>query len=85
MVRGDVAIRGTFKEPVLSGGANLSLGTVRVVQPGIVLTDGVATLSFKDRQVTIDSLIALSGGGPIRVSGTMDITKLTSPRSLPQM
>jgi translocation and assembly module TamB len=79
IVRGDVSIRGTRDNPVLNGGASLRLGSLRVVQPGLNLTDGIASLTFHDRQVTIDSLVAQSAGGPIRVSGALDVEKLTNP------
>jgi translocation and assembly module TamB len=79
VVRGDVSIRGTRDNPVLNGGATLQLGSMRVVQPGLNLTDGIASLTFHDRQVTIDSLVAQSGGGPVRVTGGIDVATLTKP------
>jgi translocation and assembly module TamB len=79
VVRGDVAVRGTLKDPLLTGNANLSLGSVRIVEPGLILTDGVGSFSFKDKQVVVDSLVALSGGGPVRVTGSIDASELTKP------
>lgn len=78
-VRGDVAVRGTFKDPVLTGFANLTAGSVRIVEPGITLTNGAAALTFKDKQIVVDSLVATSGGGPLRASGTLDVSQFTRP------
>lgn len=79
VVRGDVAVRGTFKDPLLTGNANLSVASVRIVEPGLILTDGAGSFIFKDKQVLIDSLVAQSAGGPVRISGAIDAKELTKP------
>jgi translocation and assembly module TamB len=79
LLQGDVAMRGTFTDPVLTGVVRLSLGSMRVIEPGIALTNGTATLTFKDRTIIVDSLVARSGGGLVRVAGTLDVTHFTRP------
>jgi hypothetical protein len=78
-VRGDVAVRGTFEAPELSGGVNLDLASLRVVEPGLQLQDIVGTATFTGDVLLVDSLVAWSGGGPIRVTGGLDLTTLTQP------
>ncbi len=78
-VDGTVAVRGTFKDPVLTGSASLTHGSVRIVEPGITLADGTATFTFRDRQIVVDSFVATSGGGRVRASGTLEVSRITHP------
>ncbi|HSJ06100.1 MAG TPA: translocation/assembly module TamB domain-containing protein [Longimicrobiales bacterium] len=78
IVAGDITVRGTFDAPILGGVVNLDLGSLRVVPLDVRFTDVTGTLSLDGRTLTVDS-IAGSSGGPIRVTGQIDLASLTEP------
>jgi autotransporter translocation and assembly factor TamB len=78
-VRGNVAVRGTFEEPDVNGTLDLDLGSLDLVQPGVELRDIAGTLHLRRDSVFVDSLIARSDDGPIRLSGALDISTPTAP------
>ncbi|MEO5510979.1 MAG: translocation/assembly module TamB domain-containing protein [Longimicrobiales bacterium] len=79
VVRGDIGVRGTIHHAKLTGKVLLELGSMRIVEPGIVLTDAVASLTMNGDKVSVDSLVAKSASGPIRATGTLDVATLTRP------
>jgi translocation and assembly module TamB len=78
-VAGTLSLRGTRAEPRVQGVVNLDLGALRVVQPGLALTDIAGSLHVEGDSAVVDSLVARSGGGPIRVTGGLDLETLTQP------
>lgn len=78
-VRGTIAVRGTAQDPQVNGVLDLDLGSFRIVQPGVRLRDIAGTLRLAGDSAVIDSLVARSGGGPIRLAGTLDISEPTAP------
>ena len=76
---GDVVVRGTAADPALTGQVDLTLGSLRIAEPGILLTDGVATLRLEGQQAFVDSLVARSGSGTLRLTGALDVAELTRP------
>ncbi|HSJ23162.1 MAG TPA: translocation/assembly module TamB domain-containing protein [Longimicrobiales bacterium] len=77
-ISGDIAIRGTFSRPLMEGVANLDLGRARVVPLGVTFDDIAATLTLDGSTISVDSIVAW-GGGPARVTGTIDVADLSDP------
>ncbi|MBW3555240.1 MAG: translocation/assembly module TamB domain-containing protein, partial [Gemmatimonadetes bacterium] len=77
-VRGDVSIRGTFEDPVVTGEVDLDLGSVRVVPLDVRLEDVAGTLKVNGNVIRVDSLVGRSGGA-LRLSGEIGIESLTDP------
>lgn len=78
-ITGTVAIRGTPEAPEVDGTVNLNDGSVNLVQPGLALRNIGGTLRIREDAVFIDSLVAFSDGGPIRLAGELDITTPAEP------
>ncbi|MEX2530975.1 MAG: translocation/assembly module TamB domain-containing protein [Gemmatimonadota bacterium] len=78
-LRADLTVAGSFDDPELDGSVGLSLASLRIVPAGVRLRDLVGTTRFVGREVVVDSLRAISGGGTIRVSGRIDAAELTRP------
>lgn len=76
---GTLSVRGTRDDPRVRGVVNLDLGSLRVVEPGLALTGIAGTVRLDGDSAVVDSLVARSGGGPIRVTGGLDLAKLTEP------
>jgi translocation and assembly module TamB len=74
----DVAVRGTFSQPLLDGTVNLDLGRARVVPLGVRFDDIAGTLRLDGSTIHLDSLVAWSGG-PTRVQGQITLEDLASP------
>lgn len=77
-IAGSISVRGTFDAPVLDGTVNLDLGSVTVVPLGVRFDEISGTLSLAGTTLTVDSLVARSGG-PIRVSGDVDVSDPGDP------
>jgi translocation and assembly module TamB len=77
-IRGQVAVRGTFENPRVDGSVDLDLGTARVVPLGVRFDEIAGTLRLDGTTITVDSLVAWSGG-PARVTGQIDIANLANP------
>jgi hypothetical protein len=77
-ISGDLAIRGTFDAPVLTGGMRVDLETLRVVPLGVTFREIVGTLAFQGDALEIESLQARSGG-PIEISGRIGLVTLLEP------
>jgi translocation and assembly module TamB len=78
-IRGEVAVRGTVRAPEVAGVVDLDLGSLDIVQPGVGLRDIAGTLHIRGDSVSVDSLVAFSDGGPIRVAGAIGIAEPTRP------
>lgn len=75
----DVQVRGTRANPDARGFVNLDLGSLRIVQPGLDLRDLAGTVLIRGDSAVVDSLVARSDGGPIRITGALDISQPTEP------
>jgi translocation and assembly module TamB len=75
---GEIAIRGTFSQPLLEGQAHLDLGTARIVPLGVRFDEIAASLTLDGSTITVDSLVAWSGG-PARVTGEISIADPADP------
>jgi autotransporter translocation and assembly factor TamB len=78
-VRGTWAVRGTWKNADVRGDAFLDLASLKIVPAGILLDDIAGHLRFAGDSAYVDSLVAHSSGGAIRVDGTLDVSNLTRP------
>lgn len=76
---GDLSVRGSVEEPELEGDVELHLASAHLVEPGISLRDGFGAFRLRDRRVHVDSVVVHSGGGPVRVVGTVDMETLDRP------
>jgi translocation and assembly module TamB len=77
-IRGQIAVRGSFGSPLLDGTVSLDLGSARVVPLGVHFDEIAGTLRMEGTTITVDSLVAWSGG-PARLSGRIDVADLTNP------
>jgi translocation and assembly module TamB len=77
-VAGNVSVRGTFEDPILEGVVDLDLGSFRLVPVGVRFEEMAGTLRMQGDVITVDSLVAWSGG-PVRIAGTIRVPELTEP------
>jgi autotransporter translocation and assembly factor TamB len=79
IVDGDVAVSGTWHDPVLHGGAGLAKGTF--VSPLIAseVRDATLRLGFAGHGATVQTLHADVGGGAVDGSGAASIGDLSAP------
>jgi translocation and assembly module TamB len=75
---GNIAARGTFEDPELSGLINLDIGSFGLVPLGIRFEEIAGTVRLQNDVLTVDSLVAWSGG-PVRVTGDISLEDLASP------
>jgi translocation and assembly module TamB len=78
-LRGTVSVRGTPQAPEIDGAIDLDLASLALVQPGVRLRDLAGGVRIRNDSVLVDSLVALSDGGPIRLSGVLDISTPAEP------
>ncbi|HEV2130013.1 MAG TPA: translocation/assembly module TamB domain-containing protein, partial [Longimicrobiaceae bacterium] len=78
-LRGHVVVRGSYEDPDASGTIDLDLARLTVVPAGIALREVAGVLRLRDERVVIDSLVAHSGEGLIRLTGAVEIDPLTEP------
>ena len=79
LVRGSFSVRGSLDDPDMSGVVSLELGSLGLAQPGIRLEDISGTVRMAGGTVIVDSLVAYSRGGPIRVDGSIELPELSEP------
>jgi translocation and assembly module TamB len=78
VVRGEVAVRGTFAAPQFDGGMDIDLGSVRVVPIDVRFQNVAGGITLAGDVVRVDSLVAWSGG-PIRMTGEIGVTTPAEP------
>lgn len=76
--RGAVRIRGTWERPRFEGAITLDVPRMEIMEGGMPLVNAGAHIRMDGNRVVIDSVVAWSDG-PIRGSGTVDITDLARP------
>jgi hypothetical protein len=77
-ISGEFSVRGTVDAPLLAGNLDLAVASMRVVPLGVNFDEVNGSLTLEGSTITIDSLIARSGG-PVRVDGTIEVASLTEP------
>lgn len=75
-----VAVRGTFNQPAITGGLLLKDATVRVSSTGMYLDNVNGALRMANDSVRIDSLTATAGRGRIGVNGGVVVRTWNDPR-----
>jgi translocation and assembly module TamB len=78
VVRGEVAVRGTFSAPLFDGVVDIDLGSVRVVPLDVRFENVAGGITLAGDVLRVDSLVAWSGG-PIRMTGEIGVTTPVEP------
>jgi translocation and assembly module TamB len=76
---GQVAVRGTFDRPAITGALRLNRGIVRVASTGMYLDNVTGDLRMANDTVRIDSLAAKAGRGTIAVTGGLAVGDWRDP------
>jgi translocation and assembly module TamB len=76
---GQVAVRGTFERPAITGALRLNRGIVRVASTGMYLDNVTGDLRMANDTVRIDSLAAKAGRGTIAVTGGLAVGDWRDP------
>lgn len=71
-------VTGTVEKPDATGQFVLNSARAKIVPAGVTVSGINGNVLLQHQKVTIDSLVARSGG-PIRVTGGVDLTTLTKP------
>jgi len=74
-----VAVRGTFHNPKVTGGLLLNRGTLNLTPTGMYLDEMNGSIRLANDSVRIDSLTARAGRGSISLTGGMRVASLTDP------
>jgi translocation and assembly module TamB len=74
-----VALRGTFDKPSVTGGLTINRGTVKLAPTGMYLENMAGSIRLASDTVRIDSLVAKSGRGTISLTGGLRVASLRDP------
>lgn len=77
-VRGDLSIRGTYSDPVVTGDVDLAFGSVTLAPLGLILEEVGGRLTLEGDRILLDSLVARSEG-QLQISGEIGMASLTNP------
>ncbi len=77
-ISGDLAVRGTFDDPLVTGGLDVDVRTLRVVPLGVTFEEITGSLVLDGNAMVVDSLRARSGG-PILITGGIGLESLLEP------
>jgi translocation and assembly module TamB len=75
---GEFTVRGTWDSPRVEGEVTVVDGAFRVEPTGVRYRDAAGTFRLSGSELVVDSLVA-DGGGPVRVTGVVDLSTLTEP------
>jgi translocation and assembly module TamB len=75
-----VAVRGTFNQPVITGGLTLKDATMKLASTGMYLDNLNGTVRMANDSVHIDSLAARAGRGTIALDGGIVVRTWNDPR-----
>jgi translocation and assembly module TamB len=75
---GKIAIRGTLREPKLTGALALDRGDFRIVSTGMRVQNVAGFIRMRDDTVFVDSIAGRSSG-PVRLAGTIGLPTFTKP------
>ena len=76
---GSLKARGTLRHPNVTGALALDLGSFGVTALGVRVRDINGVIRMHGDTLVIDSIVGISGGGPIRLAGGLGIATLTRP------
>jgi translocation and assembly module TamB len=76
---GNVQVGGTLKRPVLQGEVTLSNGQFTLAATGATFSNVNGHVRMTGDSVFVDSVTAVAGGGPVRLSGTLGIGNWREP------
>lgn len=76
---GNVTVGGTLKHPVLNGDFTLMGGQFTLAATGATFSSVNGHVRMTGDSVFVDSVAAMAGGGPIRLSGTLGIGNWREP------
>lgn len=76
----EVAVRGTFNKPAITGGLLLKDATLKLASTGMYMDRVNGALRMANDSVHIDSLSARAGRGTLRVNGGIVVETLNNPR-----
>ncbi|MDB4948280.1 MAG: Autotransporter translocation and assembly factor TamB [Gemmatimonadetes bacterium] len=74
IIRGSVDVKGTLNSPAVAGGATLTGGALTVDAVGVRYSGVNGSVRLAGKVVTVDSVVAHTGAGFLRLSGTADLT-----------
>jgi translocation and assembly module TamB len=75
---GEVAVRGSFGDPEVSGVIDLDIGSFGLAPLGVRFEEIAGTVRLRDDVLQVDSLVAWSRG-PIRITGEVALASLAAP------
>lgn len=76
---GSMKARGTLRHPLVTGAMVLDLGSFGVTALGVRVRDINGVIRMQGDTLVIDSIVGISGAGPIRLAGGLGISTLTRP------
>lgn len=76
---GSIRARGTLRHPTVTGALALDLGSFGVTALGVRVRDINGVIRMRGDTLVIDSIVGISGGGPIRLEGGLGVATLTRP------
>jgi translocation and assembly module TamB len=74
---GNISIRGTTDDPILSGNASFSEGLLGLPDMGLTYHDIAGSVTFEQNLIVVDSMSVRSGQGRAWGGGTIRMTELT--------
>ena len=77
--RGKIGVRGTWTEPRLEGAMAVDIPSLGLRDAGITLKNAIARVHMTSDRLVIDTLVAQSGGGFARVTGSVVLAELNHP------
>ena len=77
--RGRVGLRGTWERLRYEGALDINIPRLGLRTPGIILTSTVGRLNMAEDRLVIDSLVSHSGGGLVRVTGSVLLADMEHP------
>ncbi len=79
MLTADVEVGGTWEHPLLGGSVEILGASANVPGLGVTYTAVNARAHLAGDSITIDTLVARSGEGTLRISGGLRLDRLTRP------
>jgi translocation and assembly module TamB len=76
---GRIGVRGTWTEPRFEGAIELNVAKLGLREAGVTLTNSIGRVHMDGDRMVIDSLLAHSGGGWARITGSVTLVELDHP------
>ncbi len=77
--RGRIGMRGSWDRLRFDGAMTANIPRLGLRTPGITLTNAIARVHMDEDRMVIDTLVAYSGGGPVRVTGSVLLASFDHP------